>query len=150
MPWLLGQEQTTEALSHAWQRLRALTQASFSVSTFLHIKQGFVRSVTNNQEGTGGGTLSSIQYVCVWVCALILFHPVRVLLWETRFPWCENGLTHTDCHSPEHQPIVHLPSGGKRTYSGTSVGSEWDHYTTTDQAARLSGREAIDYWGPAL
>lgn len=32
----------TEALSHAWQQLQALTQASFSASTFLHIKQGFV------------------------------------------------------------------------------------------------------------
>lgn len=38
--WLFGKR--IEALSHAWQRLQALTQASFSVSTFPHIKQGFV------------------------------------------------------------------------------------------------------------
>lgn len=52
-------------------------------------------------------------HVCVCVCALVLFHPVTVLLWETRFPWCENGLTHRDCHHPEHQPIVYLPCGGR-------------------------------------
>lgn len=39
--------------------LQTLTQASFTVSTFLHIKQGFVASNQKTREGAGGGTPST-------------------------------------------------------------------------------------------
>lgn len=39
--------------------LQTLTQASFTVSTFLHIKQGFVASHQKTNEGAGGGTPST-------------------------------------------------------------------------------------------
>lgn len=66
---------------------------------------------------------------------LLLSRPVTLLLWDTRFPRCRNGLMHKqsqcarDRRHTDHRPVVHLPSGGERTCSGTA-GSKRDHYRT--------------------
>lgn len=64
------------------------TSPFLSLSLRLH-KTRLCPAVTNNQEGTGGGILVPSS-----VCILVLSHPVTLLLWDTRFPWCRNGLTH--------------------------------------------------------
>lgn len=83
--------------------LQTLTQASFTVSTFLHIKQGFVASNQKTREGAGGGTPSTTSsppqptsptnlQVCGWA--------EGACLWESRFPWREKCPSRRQLKSP--------------------------------------------------
>lgn len=97
-------------------------------------KTGLCSPVTNNQEGTGGVTL--VPSMCVRIYVLQSSNTVVMgnqisMVWEWSLTHIQR---HSDsnwarhCHHSEHGPIIYLPSGGERTYSGT--GSRPYHYTT--------------------
>lgn len=113
-------------------------------------KTGLCPSVTNNQEGTGGGTLV-LSHVCVRACARVVPSSNSVVMGDQISMVWEWSHTHTaiqrysvcarDCHHPEHQPIVYLPSGGGGGGGHTVTPMEAEEIIT-----QLDWREILNNW----